>query len=101
MRSKSGLIQNRLICLDNGVWAPPRNSDHPFCEIIQCPRPRNIIHGRLISQVMIYVKISISAATLFSQENHLEIAVFYNINDSLMICKNVFFFIYLANQNLL
>ena len=53
MRSKSGLIQNRLICLDNGVWAPPRNSDHPFCEIIQCARPRNIVHGRLISQVII------------------------------------------------
>ena len=39
--------------------------------------------------------------TYFSPDNHLEIAVFYNINDSLMICKNVFFFIYLANQNLL
>ena len=100
MRSKGGLIQNRLICLDNGVWAPPRNSDHPFCEIIQCPRPRNIIHGRLISQVMIYVQIY-QLPTYFSLDNHFEIAVFYNINDILMICKNVFSFIYLANQNLL
>ena len=36
--------------------------------------------------------------TYFSPDNHLEIAVFYNINDSLMICKNVFFF-YLFSQS--
>ena len=82
MRYKGGLIQNRLICLDNGVWAPPRNSDHPFCEIIQCPRPRNIIHGRLISQVKIVVHYFFLPAS------------FYNINDILMLP-----FFYLFSQS--
>ena len=51
LRRKRGRLQNRLVCLDNGVWAPPRKFDYPYCEIIQCTRPKNILHGRLLPQV--------------------------------------------------
>ena len=54
LRRKRGRLQNRLVCLDNGVWAPPRKFDYPYCEIIQCTRPKNILHGRLLPQVRKY-----------------------------------------------